>query len=105
MTLAPPILPSTIDSRLREYIRNMSVEVNKAHEMIRDLKAHPLMNLDQSTLELLSQPSPFISPSQVFDPQQIFGLGQLSQGQYTYAPIVSILPNLGDPLSQNGQIV
>lgn len=103
MSLSPPILPSTIDPKLREYIFRLNSELSSLSNSFEQLKSHPLMTLSKEDLTLLTSSNS--NPSQDFNTQQVYGLGQLSQGQYTYAPIVSILPSPGDPLYQNGQIV
>lgn len=102
MSLQPPIFPSSVDPRLAEYIRRQAESISKLENDVQTLLSHPLIS-----------PSPSISTQVIIqetsikddNPTQIVGIGQASQPQFTYAPIVKKLPKPKSPLAQNGQIV
>lgn len=97
MALAPPILSSSVPYEVREYLRRLNEDQTRLNNDLKALSRHSLLSDSIS-------PSP---PSSIIVEQrtQVIGLGQLQQGQFTYAPVVLSLPPVGDPLSQNGQIV
>ena len=96
MSLPPPIFNhDTVSSQVQEYLRRLSESHNNLEARVALLSTHP-------SLATAEPPQPQVIIEQI---PQVMGLGQLQQGQFTYAPVVLALPPIGDPLRQNGQIV
>lgn len=95
MGMPPPILPTSVPYEVREYLRRLNENFSRLDRDIKQLKINLPSSIErEEPLERV-----------ILERTQVIGLGQLSQGQFTFAPVVLALPLEGDPLRQNGQIV
>lgn len=112
MSLPPPNLPPSVPWEVREYLRRLSESYDELERNVRGLGKQVKGISTPSTFptpateaEMVESPSSSPLALTKDSPSIVQTLGQLPQGQFTYAPILSSLPMIGDPLSQDGQII
>jgi len=105
MSLPPPNLGSNVNPRLREYLRILGESYNELEGRYKQL-AIKIESVPDNLTNLEGGSDSTDLGARGRDPLLVEQLpGQLAQPQIPFAPVVDILPDLGDPQSQNGSLV
>lgn len=118
MPIAPPILSPNVDKGVQEYLRRLSENQRKIENDLLLFKNNPSSSIPLSGDNSTKSNSPIILTSPIQSQEQgsqqglvsssiapLQVLGQLPQGQFAYIPVLTSLPVVGDPLTQNGSVV